>query len=419
MSALFISAGISHREAPIAIRERLAVPADQVSARLERLKATPGIREAMLLSTCNRLDAFAVADSAAAADALADELGLPAEHARLRVGDEALRHLFRVASSLDSMVVGEAQILGQVKDAMALARSAGALGNLLGGALARAIGAARRVRTETAIGRGAVSLSSVAVELAVKVLGDLAGRTVLLIGAGQMARLAARELRSAGATEFLVANRSAAHADELAAEIGGVGVRLDELPSLLERADVAVCSAASPEPLVTRELMAQALPARHFRPLFLIDLALPRNVEPSTNRLENVYVYDLDDLSRVAGQNRGLREAELSRAEAIVEEELRAFLAACREREHVPVLARLRRHAQAIAEAELERTLATLGSLSDRQAKSVRSMAAAIVNKLLHAPTQRLRADEGGALAEAAVELFALAAPDDLERRAG
>ena len=317
-------------------------------------------------------------------------------------------HLFRVTASLDSMVVGEVQIQGQVKEAHARALEAGACGAALSRALSAALSAAKRVRTETAIARGAVSISSVAVQMAHKVLGDLSGRAVLLIGAGEMAQLAARELHAGGASELLVANRSGAAAEALAKEVGGIPVGLGELPALLERADVVLCSTAAQQPIVTRELIGRALKARRYRPLFLIDLALPRNVEPAANQLENVYVYDLDDLERVAAQNRDLRQQEVQRAEAIVREEIVAYARAKQERAAVPVLARLRAQAQALADAEVERTLSLLGPLSERQQKSVRSMAAAIVNKLLHRPTARLRGEQGGPLADAAADLFGL-----------
>ena len=394
------------------MREQIAVAADAVPSRLEVLRAIPGVREAVLLTTCNRLEIFAAVDGIGAGDELLRTLGeKAAAHALLRSGDEALRHLFRVAASLDSMVVGEAQILGQVKDAAAVARAAGTVGPLLSRAVERALSAAKRVRTETGIARGAVSLASVAVALARKVLGDLRGRTVLLIGAGEMAQLAARELRSEGAAELLVANRGARRAEQLALEVAGVPVNLADLPSLLERIDVAICSTAATQPIITCELMLRAAKARRFRPAFLIDLAVPRNVEPEVNQLENVYVYDLDDLERLAAQTRELRSAELEAAELIIEQELRALLAELRERSAVPVLARLRAQAQALAEAEAERTLALLGPLSERQTRNVRAMATAIANKLLHGPTQLLRSEAGeGPLARAAAQLFGLSA---------
>jgi glutamyl-tRNA reductase len=401
--------GLSHREAPLALREQASVPPDQLPARLARLKALPGVREAMLLSTCNRLEIFAVADERAVAEDLVRELGpSAAQRATIRFEEDALAHLFRVTASLDSMVPGEAQVQGQVKEAHARAVEAGACGPALSRALSAALSAAKRVRTETAIARGAVSVSSLAVQMTEKVLGDISSRSVLLIGAGEMAQLAARELRAGGATELLVANRSEAHAQELATSVGGVAVGLSGLAASLERADVVICSTGAQKPVVTPDLVAGALKARRGRPLFLIDLALPRNVDPAVNELENTYVYDLDDLERVAARNRRLREQEQERAEAIVREELAAYVRRKRERAAVPVLARLHAEAQGVAESELERTLAILGPLSDRQRKSVRALANAIVNKLLHCPTTRLRDEQGGPLADAAAKLFGL-----------
>ena len=420
---VLLCVGLSHKQVPIAVREQLAVSAEDLPGRLARLRGLAGVREAMLLSTCNRLEVFAVADARTCADDLLRDLGpLAAEHALTRYEDEALLHLFRVTASLDSMVVGEAQIQGQVKEAHARALEAGACGAALSRALAAALSAAKRVRTETGIARGAVSISSVAVQMAHKVLGDLSGRAVLLIGAGEMAQLAARELHAGGASELLVANRSAAVAEALAQEVGGIAVGIAELPALLERADVVLCSTAAHQPIVTRELVGRAIKARRYRALFLIDLALPRNVEPAANQLENVYVYDLDDLEGVAAQNRELRQQEVQRAEAIVLEEITAYARAKQERAAVRVLARLRAQAQALADAEVERTLSLLGPLNERQQKSVRSMATAIVNKLLHGPTARLRGEQGGPLSDAAAELFGLQdAPDvsgdDAERR--
>jgi glutamyl-tRNA reductase len=401
--------GLSHKQAPIGVREQLAVSAEQLPERLARLKAIAGLREAMLLSTCNRLEVFAIADERTAADDVLRDLGsLAAEHAVIRFEDDALLHLFRVTASLDSMVVGEAQIQGQVKEAHARAQECGACGAAFSRLLSAALSAAKRVRTETAIARGAVSVSSVAVRMAHKVLGDLSGRAVLLLGAGEMAQLAARELHALGASQLLVANRSSAAAEALAKEVSGIAVSLLELPALLERADVVLCSATSQQPLVTRDFVGRVVRARRYRPLFLVDLALPRNVDPAVNQLENVYVYDMDDLERVAAENRELREQEVQHAEAIVREEITAYARAKQERAAVPVLARLRAQAQALAEAEVERTLSLLGPLSDRQQKSVRAMAAAIVNKLLHGPTARLRGEQGGPLADAAAELFGI-----------
>jgi len=405
---MLLCVSVSHKQAPIAVREQLAVTAAQLPARLERLRAIQGVREAFLLATCNRLEIFAEAAERGVADDLVRELGpLAAPHAAVRFETDALLHLLRVAASLESMVVGEAQILGQLKQAAAVARECGALGPRLGQAVAQAVAAARRVRTETGIARGAVSVASVAAQLARKVLGELAGKCVLLLGAGEMAQLAARELKADGVRELLVANRNPEHAQALALEVHGVPVSLQDLPALLERVDVVVCSTSAPQAVVTLEMMERALKARRFRPLFLIDLSLPRNVEPSVNELENIYLYDLDDLERLAAENRELRNGELSRAEAILREELAACLGSTRQQGASPVIRQLRARAESIAEAELLRTVSGLG-LSERQDKSVRAMARAIVNKLLHEPTARLRADAGGSLGEAAAQLFAL-----------
>jgi glutamyl-tRNA reductase len=406
----FLCVGVSHKQAPIAVREQIAVRPDEVEARVRQVRAIPGVKEALLVSTCNRIEIFAVVESRAAGEDVLETLGpIAAPHAVCRFDEEALRHLFRVTASLDSMVVGEAQILGQVKEAAAVAAKAGTLGPELSKALARATTAAKRVRTETEIARGAVSISSVAVQLAQKLLGSLEGRSVLLVGAGEMAQLAARELRSGGARELLVANRSSQGAEDLAREVDGTPVSLAELPALIERADVAICSTAATQHVVTREMVSRTLKARRYRAIFFVDLTLPRNVEPSVNELENVYVYDLDDLERVAAQNREVRAVHVGKAEGIVENELAAFLAAGRERASVPVLARLRAHAESVARAEAEKTLAALHGLDEKQQKSVRAMASAIVNKLLHGPTARLRAEAGqGPLGDAAAALFGL-----------
>jgi glutamyl-tRNA reductase len=401
---------ISHKQAPIAVRERLAFPKEQLAGRLQSLRQLRGVREVLLISTCNRLDIFAAASSPESAEEILQALGPDASSVAARRFDEsAIRHLFRVAASLESMVPGEAQILGQVKAAAVQAHQAGVLGCELRRAVDHALRAARRVRVETEIARGAISLSRVAVNLARKLLGDLTGRRVVLLGAGEMAHLAARELRAEGVREVLVANRSPAGAEELAREVGGVAVSLTALPGMLERADVIICSTGSPEYVITRELVAGAAKARRHRPLFLVDLSLPRNVDPGVDEAANVYLYDLDDLGRIAEQNRRRRDQEVSRAEELIEEELRAFHARGRERSAVPVLGRLRAHAQAVAGAEVERTLSSLSGLDERQQKSVRAMASAIVNKLLHGPTARLRAEAGdGPLADATAELFGL-----------
>ena len=400
-----IAVGVSHKEAPIAVREMLAVPAEKLVLRLRELRALPGVNEVLVLSTCNRLEIFA-AGSWTAAGIILDTLGPAAAPLALcSSGEDALRRLFRVAASLESMVVGEAQILGQLKEASVQAEQAGTMGPELRRAVARATSSARRVRNETAIARGALSLSSVAADLAHKLLGDLGGKSVLLVGTGEMGRLAAREFRSRGAEELVVANRSGEGAQQF-----------EQLPKLLERVDAVICCTGADHFLITHAQVEHAARARRCKPLFLVDLALPRNVEPRANELSNVYVYDLDDLERLAAQNRGLREAEVASAGQIVEEDLQDAFAQDKERGSLPALARLRARGETIARTELEKTFIALRGLDERQEARVRAMAMAIVNKLLHEPTVRLRAEAGqGPLASAALELFGLEAPQALE----
>ncbi|MBX5481782.1 MAG: glutamyl-tRNA reductase [Myxococcaceae bacterium] len=408
--------GVSHKSAPIELRERLALSEE---AQVQLLQRFAPIGEAMLLSTCNRVELYLAAEDLAAARqcataALQEVAGAPEvlHHLYEHQGERAALHLFRVASSLDSMVVGEPQILGQVKDAFELAQKIGSARGELTRACNAAFGCAKRVRTDTGIGRAAVSMASAAVELAGKIFGGLAGANVLVVGAGEMAALAARHLQHAGAKRLVVANRTLARAEALAKEVGGVARSLDDLGALLVTADVVVSSTGALRPLFTRELVAQAQKARRHRPLFLVDLAVPRDIAPDVHELDGVYAYDVDDVQKVVADNAAARVAEAAKAEALVAEELARFVRARAVRAQVPVLAQLRAHAEKIARAEVERTLAKLRDLDERERQSIAAMAQAIVNKILHAPTMRLRAlDDGGErLADAAAQLFGLAA---------
>ncbi len=412
--------GLSHHTAPLAIREKLALPEDR---RIEVLKrvAKDGV-EAVLVSTCNRVELYVAAgDGGTMKPVLRDEIcriaGQEAlAHAYEHHGDGALIHLFRVACSLDSMVLGEPQILGQVKDALELAQKTGTARGELTRACAAAFSTAKRVRSETAIGRAAVSMASAAVELAQKIFGSLGGKVVLVVGAGEMAELAARHLSHAGAAKIVVANRTLSKAESLAAEVGGVARPFEEMGELLVAADVVVTCTASPVPIFTRASVGAAGKPRKHRPLFFVDLAVPRDVDPEVGTLDGVYAYDVDDLQKVVAENAAARAAEAAKAEVIVAEEVARFARARAQRDGVPVLALLRKHAERIARAESERTLQAIGAaLSDKQRKSVEAMAMAIVNKLLHQPTAKLRSSGGedDRLAEAAAELFGLEAPSE------
>jgi glutamyl-tRNA reductase len=410
--------GLSYKTAPVDVRERLALSSGRQLEVLNALAAhTP---EAMLVSTCNRVEFYVTAPTSElarqAVHARIVELAGPAalDHLYEQRGDAALVHLFRVAASLDSMVVGEPQILGQVKDAYELAQKAGTARGELARAAQAAFSSAKRVRSETGIGRAAVSMASAAVELAKKIFGELKGKTVLIVGAGEMAELAARHLASAGAGQLIVTNRTLARAQELAALVGGTARAFEELPGLLVPVDVVISSTASPTPIFTREKVASILKARKHRQLLMVDLAVPRDVAPDVNTLDSVYTADVDDIQELMAENSAARAEEARKAEAIVAEEVSRFSRARAVRDGVPVLAQLRTRAEQIKRAELEKTLANLrpGLGEDQLRKSFEALANALVNKLLHQPTARLRAsgDADNRLADAAAELFGLEA---------
>jgi glutamyl-tRNA reductase len=413
--------GLSHQSAPVSVRERLALSDERQRELLAELIAIG--HEAMILSTCNRVEFYVASASLEHARAVlksqvvtvAGEEALSAiyEHS----GDPALVHLFRVAASLDSMVLGEAQILGQVKDAFELAQTAGSAKGELSRVCAAAFSSAKRVRSETDIGRSATSMASAAIALAQKIFGGLEEKKVLMVGAGEMAELCAKHLREAGAGDLWVISRTLQRAEALAQSVGGTARPFEELSKLLVQADVVMCSTASPKPLITKELMTGVVKARKHRPLFMVDLAVPRDIAADVNVLDGVYAYDVDDIQKVVSENTAARLLEAAKAEKIIAEEIARFVRSRTVREQVPVLAQLRSRAETIARLELERTLVQLGtSLTDKQKKSLEAMALAIVNKLLHQPTAKLRAMGGSEgrnlLAEAAAELFGLEASE-------
>jgi glutamyl-tRNA reductase len=405
--------GLSHHSAPIAVREQVALSGDALKSALTGLRQAPGVREGMVISTCNRVEVYVLADSIEPARRFFLDRAPAADgHLYERHDSEAVRHLFRVASSLDSMVLGEQQILGQVKEAYGLASSAGAAGSFVSRLCNRAFATAKRVRSETEIGRGASSVSQVAVELVAKIFGHLRDRAVLLVGAGKMGALSAKALASLGAERVLVTNRSADRAHHLAETVGGEARPWEELPALLVEAAVVIVSTGAPHYVLTAELAHAAMKARRGRSLCFIDLSVPRNVDPRCAELSNVYAYDMDDLQRVVHATKDARAGEALRAEGIVEAEVAAFAQERETRAALPVLAALRRRAEEIALAEAERTLALVGGkLDEKGKKSVEAMARAIVNKLLHGPTSRLKqaASSGdSALPGAAAELFGI-----------
>ena len=412
----WVCVGLTHHSAPLRVRERLALTEAQ---RLHLLEE--GVRrsyETLVVATCNRVEVYVASPDAAGARAWVREelgrIGGPDVLGSLqeREGTEALEHLFRVASSLDSLVLGEAQILGQLKAAFEQARRAGAARGALTRACSGAFACAKRVRTETAIGRSATSLASATVAMATQALGSLTDKTVLVVGAGEMGGLAARHLAQAKVGRLLITNRTAARAGLLASRVGGTARPFEALHALVGEADVVVCSTASSQPLLTPESLREGLEARGGRPLLLVDLAVPRDIAPEVARLEGVRVRDVDDLQRFVARNEAARAGEAQKAQVLVRQEVERYLKDQAVREGVPVLARMRQRAERIARAEVERTLAGMGELTDAQRRRIESMGHAIINKLMHEPTSCLRAEaqgaEGQALSSAAARLFGL-----------
>ncbi len=412
--------GVSHRTAPVAVRERLAVVPEAMESVLAALAALPSIREAALLSTCNRVEIYAAVDrdrdraAQGLGDALARHAGVTAlelgAHLYERRDADAVQHLFRVAASLDSLVLGEPQILGQTKQAHETARRHGSAGPILNACFQGAFRVARRVRRETEIARNPVSISSVAIELARQVFGGFAGREVLVVGAGKMSELAARTLRTHGAT-LTVTNRTRARADELAVRFGASVRDWSDLAGALGAADIVIASTGAQRPVLTLEMLRQVQRARRGRPLFLLDIAVPRDVEPEAGKLDGIYLADIDNLQKVASEHRDERQNEAAEAEAIVAQELDRFMKAWRGRQLAPTVTALRAHVIGLAQSEAARVAAAMPGLGEREKRAIADLAESIAKKLLHAPQMALRnddADDGVSLVTAVQRLFAL-----------
>jgi glutamyl-tRNA reductase len=392
--------GISHKTAPLELRERLALPCHDAVTLARELLDCETVSEAVVLSTCNRTELYLLAADPPAARRLAvarlaERGGVsPAELAGASCaadGEAAIAHLFRVAASLDSLVVGEAQILAQLKAAYEAARAEGCTGVVFNRLFRQALEVGKRVRSETAIGQRPVSVSSVAVDLARQELGCLDDRVVLVLGAGQTGELTVKHLKARGAGAVVVANRTLAAAQALAARCNGRAACLEALDAELAGADIVISSTASPGFLVDRQRLAGVMAARTKRPLFLIDIAVPRNLDPAIASLEDCCLYDIDDLQSVVAANRHEREREVVRAERIVAEEVVRMSDWLAGLAVVPTIARLRGAVEGIREAELVRLDGRLAELSDAQRAEVEQLTAAIVNKILHVPTVRLK----------------------------
>ena len=394
--------GLNHKTAPVEVRERLAFSDEACAASLRALVDGEVVREGLIVSTCNRVEILAAAARPKGEDAvevlsdfLSSARSVPVElfngHLYTHADEAAVRHIFRVASSLDSMVVGEPQVLGQVRHAYSLAVEAGTAGRVLHKLVHHALRVAKRVRTETGIAASAVSISFTAVELGRKIFGSLRGATVLLVGAGEMAELAAQHLAGAGAARVFVANRTYETAQRLAVKFGGEAVEFGALEANLAHADIVICSTGAREYIITPEMAERARAARRNRPAFFIDISVPRNVDPAVARLDNLFVFDVDDLEAVVASNIREREREAERAELIVESEVMQFQQALRALDIGPTVGALKEKLRRIAHEEFERQRNRLGDLTPEQEQAIEAMLMSTVNKISHPVIHRMR----------------------------
>lgn len=395
-----LAVGINHKTAPVDLRERLAFAADDLRTALVRLLERAELEEVMVVSTCNRVEVYAAGPSwarcgEAVLQALSELRQVPiadlTPHTFVRGEQAAASHIFRVASSLESMVVGEPQILGQVKEAFEHAQRHGTVGGLLDRCMSTAFKAAKRVRTETEIARGAASVPSVAVDLAKSIFGELRGCGALLVGAGEMAQQAGVHLKAAGVAELTVVNRSEQRGQALAAELEGRFASWDHLETELRRADIAVTSTGSTLPVIDRALLKRVMKARRGAPMFLVDIAVPRDVEPEVAKLDQVFLYNIDDLQSIVHDNLRSRVAEAERAGVVVEEEVAEFVRWQRTRAIGPILKALQGQARAVVEGEMARLKGKLQGLTPEQQKAVETLVNGVAQKLLHKPMTALR----------------------------
>src|SRR5271167_4201276 len=389
--------GVNHQTAPVEVRERFAISEPRLPEAVKTLVSQPGIEEAMIVSTCNRVELIARAsESTADLHSCLNQLyGFDTQAYRKYLYEyrerDAVRHIFRVASSLDSMVVGEPQILGQVKEAYATARAVGAVNSQLDALYSRAFAVAKRVRTETAIAMSAVSIASVAVELAKKIFGNLEGKSVYLVGAGKMCELAARHLQAHGASRIYVGNRTFERAAALAKKFSGEPIAFEQLYDTVDRADIVITSTGAPHTIFRKEHGEKFLSRRKNRPMFFIDIAVPRDVDPEVNKLDGIFVYDIDDLQQVVSSHISDRRVEADRAEAIVQLEVEKFQSRLQTLDVVPTIVSLQEHLETVRQAEIDRVRGRLGALTPEQELAVEALTRGIINKIMHTPITTLK----------------------------
>jgi glutamyl-tRNA reductase len=397
--------GVNHKSAPLELREKVAIGRDELLEATRGLAAMPGVLECMIVSTCNRVELLAAVEGEGVdpAEFLFEQFAVDAALLRPHLyehrGRDAVRHLFRVAASLDSMVVGEPQILGQVKEAFGVARTAGTVSGQLEHLLQSAFAAAKRVRTETQIGSNSVSIASVAVDLARKIFGSLHGRTVFLVGAGKMSELAARHLVEEGAGAILVSNRTQERAERMAEQFDGRVIPFEQLYDVAGEADIVITSTGAPHFIFKREHGRAFLHRRKNRPMFFIDIAVPRDVDPAMNDVDGIFVYDVDDLQQVAAAHMEERSRQAVDAETLVEAEVERFHQRQRAVNVAPAIVAMQQQAEEIRVGELQRIHARLGTLTQEQLAAVEALTRGMVNKFLHPHMQAIKkaAREGDA----------------------
>jgi glutamyl-tRNA reductase len=389
--------GVNHKTAPVEVRERLAIPESRLPDACQKLMTQPGVEEGMIISTCNRVEVVAQLKNGSGdlRSFIREYFQVDPQEFEQHLYEfseqDAVRHVFRVAASLDSMVVGEPQILGQVKEAYATARAVGTVRAQLDQLLTRAFAVAKRVRTETAVGSSAVSVASVAVELAKKIFGNLSGKQVFLVGAGKMSELAARHLLAHGCESIFVANRTYDRAIRLAQKFDGQAIEFSRLHETCDRADIVITSTGAPHAIFRREHGELFLSRRKNRPMFFIDIAVPRDVDPEMNKLDGIFVYDIDDLQQAVASHVADRKKEAERAEAIVDSEVLRFQARIQTLDVVPTIVSLQDHLETIRQAEIDRVRGRLGQMSPDQEMAVEALTRGIINKIMHTPISTLK----------------------------
>lgn len=425
-----IIVGLSHKTAPVEIREKLSFPSETIGEPLKKLCANYGINEGVIVSTCNRVEVFAVTPDIEKGlwqvkRFLSEYHNIPLdaldEHLYTFAGEDAVRHLFRVAAGLDSMVLGEPQILGQMKDAYGYAIQHKTAGIIINKLFHKAFSVAKRIRTETRIGSSAVSISYAAVELAKKIFGAIENKTAMLVGAGEMAELAARHLLNNGVKEIMIANRSYERAVEMARSFNGAPIMFREFAHYLKKVDVVIVSTAAPKFIIHPEQIEEVIKERKNKPMFFIDISVPRNIDPLINKIDNVYLYDIDDLQGVVAANIKERQNEVQDAENIIKEEIEKFYRWIKSLDVVPTIISLRKKFDEIKNEELNEALGALKNLSEDEKKTIEKMADAIAKKILHDPVTHLKKEsnkvEGDFYIEAARKLFDLDKDEEQDKK--